>query len=309
VAHWSRTVVLLAFSAVAAIAAGKSALDKPTLEAYLRHLNLWNPQITVAISDPKPSQVEGFMDVHVKASLGGRSLEADYLVSKDGQKILQANIYDISKAPFADDMAQIKTTGHPEMGKPSALVQIALFSDLQCSFCKELAKTLHNNLLKTFPDKVHLVFKDLPLDSIHPWARGAAVAGRCVYRQKPEAFWTYHDWMFEHQAEITVENRAQKFTEWAKTAGLDTLQLNQCVADPTAAADVNRSMVEAQALKVNSTPTMFINGRKVPGNVPWPDLKSIIEVELKHAESCCSVELPSAPARPAPSLANPKRKP
>jgi protein-disulfide isomerase len=163
--------------------------------------------------------------------------------------------------------------------------------------------------MKAFPDKVHLVFKDLPLDSIHPWARGAAVAGRCVYRQKPEAFWTYHDWMFEHQAEITVENRAQKFTEWAKTAGLDTLQLNQCVADPTAAADVNRSMVEAQALKVNSTPTMFINGRKVPGNVPWPDLKSIIEVELKHAESCCSVELPSAPARPAPSLANPKRKP
>ena len=61
-----------------------------------------------------------------------------------------------------------------------------------------------------FPTQVRVYFKDFPLEPIHPWAKPAAIAGRCVFRQKPAAFWDFHDWIFEHQGEITVENLKDK---------------------------------------------------------------------------------------------------
>ena len=74
---------------------------------------------------------------------------------------------------------------------------------------------LRENLLKTYPKEVRLYFKDFPIDQIHPWARPAAIAGRCVFRQNPQAFWDYHDWIFDKQAEITPENLRAKVMEWA----------------------------------------------------------------------------------------------
>lgn len=297
----------------------KSALDKPTFESYLRHLNMWPAQVVVAIADPQPSAtLPGFSNVHVKASLGERYLETDYLVSGDGQKILQANVYDINWNPFREDLAKIKTQGSPSKGTPGATVVIAEFSDFQCSYCKELAKTLNENLLKTYPTQVRLYFKDFPLDAIHPWARTGAVAGRCVFRQKPEAFWDFHDWIFEKQAEITPENVKQKTAEWATAKGLDSLQFGQCAASPEAAAEVEASFAMGRSLGISSTPTFFINGRRLAGNAPWEQVKQVIDGEIEYqktaknaGEDCgCDVTLPAAatPAAPAGGITEGKKK-
>jgi protein-disulfide isomerase len=293
-AHWTRAVGLFTLAAglLTAQTPAKSALDKVTFEAYLRHLNLWGPQINVQIADPKPSTLlPGFQDVTVKASLGERSLEATYQVSADGRRIVQGNIYDIADSPFREELALLKPQGAPSLGPDSALVEISVFSDFQCSYCQQLAKTLRENLEKSYPAQVRLVFRDYPLDAIHPWARAASIAGRCIASQDAKAFWAYHDWIFEQQASITPETLKQKVLDWAAGRGLDTIRLGPCLEARATEPEIEKSLAQGRALRVGSTPTLFVNGRRLTGSVEWAQLKNIIDTELKHAESCCSIEL------------------
>jgi protein-disulfide isomerase len=174
------------------------------------------------------------------------------------------------------------------------------FSDYQCGFCKEEAKMLRDNLLSAYPKQVRLYFKDYPLEQIHPWAKAGAIAGRCVFLQSPAAFWDYHDWIFEHQSEITPENLKAKVQEFAKGKEIDALQLGRCLDTRATEAEVNQSIAEASALNVNSTPTLFINGRRIVGRVDWPTLRNIIDYEIEYqktaknaGEDCaCEVKLP-----------------
>lgn len=273
--------------------------DKAKLEAYVRHLLLWGPQINVAVADPVPAPMPGYREVRVTGSYQQASLEEVFYVSLDGTRIIRGTVYDIEKSPFANELAKLKTEQQPSLGTPGAKVAIVLFSDFQCGFCREEAKTLRANLLQTFPKDVILYFKDFPIEQIHPWAKMAAIAGRCVFRQNPAAFWDFHDWIFEKQNEVTAENLKAKLTEWAPTKGLDSMQFSRCLDTRATEPEVNRSIAEARALKVNSTPTLFINGRMVPGSVPWQQMKAIIDWELdyakKHPESgekCCELTLP-----------------
>ncbi len=281
---------------------GKSALDKPTLEAYVRHLLLWGPQIKVSISDPKPSELKGFYEVRVRGTAGRAYQEDTFYISSDGQKIVRAVVYDVDKNPFFKNIAKLHTESAPSLGTPGAPVKLVLFTDFGCAFCRKESEILRTNLLKTFPDQVRLYFKDLPLESIHPWSKKAAIAGRCVYAQSEDAFWTYHDWMFAHQREITLENLNDKVLEFARgVPGLDTLRLGRCLETRATEKEVDESLAEARALGLNATPTLFINGRRISSQLPWANLKQIIELELDYQKSamdagdagCCAVKLPT----------------
>jgi protein-disulfide isomerase len=279
----------------------KSALDKPTLEAYVRHLYVWGPQIKVEVSNAKPSALPGMLEVNVRASAGTASQDVLFYVSKDGQKIVQGTVFDVKDNPFKADLDKLKTDLQPNFGTPGAPVVLVLFSDFQCPYCKEEAKMLRGNILSAYPKQVRLYFKDLPLDQIHPWAKAAAIAGRCVFRQNPSAFWDYHDWIYEHQGEITKENFREKALEFAKGKEIDALQFGRCMDTRATEAEVDKSVAEARELKVNSTPTLFVNGRKLPAQVAWPDLRQIIDHEIEYqktaknaGEDCgCEVKLPS----------------
>lgn len=281
-------------------AAEKNAFDKPTLEAYVRHLFLWGPQITVRIDDPKPSKVPGFQQVTVTATAGAASQQEDLLVSQDGAHVIRGAVYAITENPFKDDLAKLKTDLSPSFGAPGAPVVIVLFSDFECQYCKQEAKVIREELVKNYPKDVRLYFKDFPLDAIHPWATSAAQAGRCVFRQNPAAFWDYHDWIFEHQADINAGNLKAKVLDFAGTKSLDTLMLGRCIDGKLTEKDVEKTIVEGKSLRIDSTPTMFINGRKIPGSLPWPQLKQVIDFELNYqktaanaGEKCCEVKLPT----------------
>jgi protein-disulfide isomerase len=279
----------------------KSALDKPTLEAYVRHLFVWGSQIKVDISDPKPAPLPGMLEVNVHASAGNASQDLLFYISKDGQKIVQGSVFDVKENPFKADLDKLKTDLQPSFGTPGAPVVLVLFSDFQCPYCKEEAKMLRSNLLSAYPKQVHAYFKDLPLEQIHPWAKPAAIAGRCVFKQNPAAFWDYHDWIYEHQGEITKENFRDKVMEFAKGKEIDALQLGRCLDTRATEAEVDKSVSEARALRVTSTPTLFVNGRRLPAQVAWPDLRQIIDQEIEYqktaknaGEDCgCEVKLPS----------------
>src|SRR5580658_173172 len=279
----------------------KSAFDKPTFEAYVRHLKVWGPQIKLEIADPKPSDMPGFSLVGVHATYGPASADFQYYVSKDGQKIVEGNLYDISQNPYKRDLDKLKTDLQPSFGTPGAPVVLVEFSDFECPVCKEEAKTLRDNLVSAYPKQVRFYFMEFPLDQLHPWARAAAIAGRCVFRQNANAFWDCHDWIFAHQEEINPGNLKDKVLEYAKGKDLDALQLTRCMDNKETEAEVNKAQAMGKEVNVGATPTLFINGRPVVGRVDWPNLRSIIDYEIDYqktahnaGEDCgCEVTLPA----------------
>ncbi len=287
-------------TAAAATAAGdQSGLNKSHLEAYLRHLYLWPPQVKVEIGDFKPSPVPGLLETTIQATYGQLADTMLYYVSKDGKYIVNGRMHDAADSPFRDELSKITTSLQPSFGASAAPVVLVVYSDFQCPYCRGEAKELRDNVTKAYPTQVRVYFKDMPL-SIHDWARSAAIAGRCIFRQNPQLFWDYHDWAFDKQAEINAANFREKLAEFAKGKELDALQLNQCVEKKDTEAEVDKSVAEAQSLRVNSTPTLFVNGRRL-GNTPWANLKQIIDAEIDYQKTaanaadpeCCSVTLPS----------------
>lgn len=283
----------------------KSAYDKPTLEAYLRHLFLYLPNIKLDISEPKDTGVPGFKEVKVRASLNEAFEDREFLVSNDGQKVLVAQVYDIASNPFKPELDKLKPAIEPALGTPGAPVVIVMFSDFQCGYCREEAKMIRENLIQAFPTQVRLYFKEFPLGQIHDWARPAAVAGRCVDQQDRAKFWSYHDWIFEEQPKMTAAEFGGKFAAWARGQGLDGEKLLACQESKATMDEVEKSIAEGKNLGVNSTPTMFINGRRINFSMKWPNLKQVVEFEIGYqataknaGEHCCELTLPNLLGEP-----------
>ena len=140
---------------------------------------------------------------------------------------------------------------------------------------------------------------DYPLDSIHTGRTRRRIAGRCVFEQNPAKFWDYFDWIYDQQQNIGLDNFNSKLQSFATEKGVDGVQLGRCVDNKTAAAGLAREIAEGHSLQISSTPTMFINGRKLEGGIPWKTLDTVIKMELERhakaaadAEKCCEVTLP-----------------
>ena len=173
----------------------------------------------------------------------------------------------------------ISLKDQPVRGPADAPVQVIEYADYECPSCRQL-DTVLRGLLPTQP-QVRLIYKDFPLTQIHPWAMTAAIAGRCVYRQDPTAFWKFHDLLFDNHAIISPENAYQKMQDYATESGLDAATLKTCMSDPQTQEEVKRSMAEGEALHITNTPTIFVNGRRLIG----PDaatLQQFIQYDLSH---------------------------
>lgn len=275
-------------------------IDVAKLEAFLRHLNLWTPEIAFEIKDRVvSSSLPGFEELTVKASLGERFVEQKYFVSADGKTIVKGEVLDVTANPFFRENSLIRNVGQPSMGTVGAPVVLSVYTDYQCPYCRDQAKILRANLLKTYPKEVRLFIHDFPLEQIHPWARPAAIAGRCALLQGEENYWKFHDWVFDSQEGMGPELFRGRLMAWAPANGMDALQLSRCVDNKETEKDVDKDLEEGKKLGLNSTPTVFVNGRKLAGSLSWDQLKKIIDVELKYQETaknagdtaCCSVSL------------------
>ena len=294
----------------------QSALDKAALESYLRYSELWIPQVTVKIDDPKPSgAIHDFMDVTVHLMYNGATKDELYYVSKDGRNIVKGTAYDITKSPFQANMDALKPDARPAFGAAAnAPVNLMVFGDFQCPVCQKEEQDLRKNIPAAFGDKVRVYFYDFPLTSIHPWAMKGSIAGRCMYQNGEKAFWDYHDWVYQKQNEITLENLNAKVGEFAKANGMDAEKLNACMENKSIAAEVEKSMALGHDLQVSATPTLFINGRKLEGALQWEVLSQLLQLELDHKAAepkttaslakapkddgkCCVVDIPTVKAK------------
>jgi protein-disulfide isomerase len=131
--------------------------------------------------------------------------------------------------------------------------------------------------------------------------------GRCIFSQNSASFWSYHDWIFEHQAEITAANLRDKAMGFARgDKNLDMAKLTSCAVAPEPREEVDRSMAIGDALKIGATPTFFVNGRRLVGTIALEDLKMVVAEEIayararKKAADCCSVQLSLPGMGPVP---------
>ena len=312
----SLVAAIILAAAVTAQSPKKSAYNKAELEAYVRHLWVLPSALTVTVGDPKPSELTGFQEVKVKLTQGQASQEVLLYVTKDGGKILQGTPYDVNFNPFKKDIDKLNTQFQPSMGTPGATVVVVLFSDFQCPFCKGEAQMLRQNLIANYPTQVRLYFIDFPLSQLHPWAKSAAMAGRCVFHQDPASFWEYHDWIYSHQETTTVDNLKSMVTVWSKDRkDIDTAQLGACMDSKETEKEVDAEIAKGKEMEIDATPTMFVNGRRIASSVEWAGLKATIDNEIeyqkvaKNAGEDCGCELKlDVPGLPKPGASPIKKK-
>ena len=259
-------------------------------------------ELGVTIGKREPSEIPGYDKVSVTLSRASRSTTHDFLVSKDNKTLIEWQKLDISKDP----MQAIDVNGRPQRGNKDAKVTIVNYDDFECPFCSRMHQTLFPDVMKTYGSQVRIFYKDYPLTSIHPWAMHAAVDANCLAEQSNDAYWDFADYAHANQKAINGEKRDIK-EEYAKLDqitqdvgkkhNIDIARLDACVKKQDD-GPVRASMAEGDKLGVEATPTMFINGERVAGAMPEPELRAVIDRALKDAGQ-------TAPAAPTPTAKDP----
>jgi len=253
-----------------------------TVESYLRHLYALGPNVRLIVSAPKESEVPGLLETTVDVKDGENSQVARFYLSRDGKYLVRGEVSDLSKDPLAETRALLQVKDAPSLGDPKAPVTLVEFSDFQCPVCRSLHDVLRG-MLPNYP-QVRVVFKDFPLESLHPWARTAALGGHCAYEQNPSAFWKVYDLIYDQQELISASNAWTKMTDFAGQAGLNADAFRACMASPAAGAAIEASKANGQRLEVGSTPTVFVNGRRMVG-ADAHLLEQYIQYELAQLKS------------------------
>ena len=294
------TGALVALTALAVAQTQPPKIDKQQLQTYLRYAEGFTSKVQIALDDPAPSTMPGYYRVLAHLTMGAQKAERVYYVTPDGKHVIAGSVWELDKSPFAETLAHLPTSG-PSFGPANAKVTIVVFSDFECPYCRELAKTVRDNIPQKYPNDVRVIFEDFPIDAIHKWARAAAEAAHCLENQKRGAFWAFHDWIFEHQQEVNESNIREKALDVAKSQNLDLTKAASCMNTHATAEVVEQNITAGRILQVQQTPTIFVNGRSIPGAVSWSTLDTVIQMELNRpkdipgpsSEGCCSVSIPT----------------
>ena len=178
--------------------------------------------------------------------------------------------YERRFAPQAPQTFDLKSS--PVRGDASAPVTLVEFSDFQCPHCKHLQPVLEQ-LLEEYRGQVKLYFKNYPITRAHPDAATAAAAALAAGKQGK--FWPFHDKLFggdqEHEAMPDLE-------KIAKELKLDVGRWKNDIG--SMAAQVEKDHQEGERVNLDSTPTLYINGRKHEGPKSLEEIKDWIEEEL-----------------------------
>lgn len=260
-------------------------------------------KVTVGGITPN-SDVPGYDTVSVTMDDGqGKRKEYSFLISKDRNTMLRLTKFDLTKDPFAQTMSKIDVSGRPTRGAKSAKVVVVNFDDFECPFCSRMHQTLFPEIFKEYGDRVTFIYKDYPLAEIHPWAIHAAVDANCLAAQNGDAYWDFADYIHANKAEVdsqkTTAARLDALDRMVLLQGqkhnVDLPKLQACVKAQNEDA-VRASMKEADALGVDATPTMFINGQKIDGAVPIGEVRSALDAALKDAGEPAPARAPLGPA-------------
>jgi protein-disulfide isomerase len=207
------------------------------------------------------------------------------LIAPAGTHVIVGDVIPFGEKPYAPARKLLDEGAKgPSKGPAAAPVTVVEFSDFQCPHCKD-AQPAIEKLLAAHPD-VKFVFQNFPL-AMHDWARKAASYADCVAQAgKPDAFWKFVGDTFAAQAEITASNADEKLTAIADGTGAKGADIAACAALPATDGHVQKSIDVGNSAEVTSTPTFFINGRKIGNLSGIPDnvLTEILDFHAKEGK-------------------------
>jgi len=176
----------------------------------------------------------------------------------------------------------------PLKGNPSAEITIVEFSDFQCPFCARFHATtlpqIEQNYLST--GKVNFVYRDFPIQSIHPNALPAALAAECADDQGK--FWEYHDKLFQNQRSwqgLGIQTGINTFKEYAQELGLNLEEFNSCLDSRKYAQEINDDLQDGRDYGVTGTPGFFVGNEKIGfikiiGAQPYSVFQNVLNGQL-----------------------------
>jgi protein-disulfide isomerase len=256
------------------------------VEVLVRQKANLPPGSTLVISGRMPSDFTGYDTIDVTISNEGRtSHPIKFLLSADGKKLAQLTPFDISGNPR--DL--LDPGDRPARGGPkSAPVLIVGFDDLECPYCARLHATIFPAIEKRYGDDVRIVYKDYPLESIHPWAMHAAVDVNCLAAQSHSGYWSLVDTIHAHADDIS--STAQKETDPKKAVAVadklvDDFTFNEGKSSKVDAAKLD-ACVKAQDTKAVRAgmalgDSFNINGDKIDGALPIEFIFNVIDDALR----------------------------
>lgn len=260
--------------------------SREVVDSFLHHTFGYDPNIKWEIASivPGPDPALSLVTFVLRTPQG--SQEMKIFVTPDQKYAVAGDLLPFGANPYArvaDDLKS-KVTG-PTRGPADAKVTIVEFGDLQCPACKAAQPTI-DKLLSDVP-QAKLVFQQFPLTTLHKWAFAAAKYGECVREQNPDAFWKYQSTVYDNQPSMESLNEDEatpKLKEFAVQSGADASKLDPCFNNPATTAKIYHSQELGKSLDVTSTPTLFINGRRVANvtGTPYDILKELTEFQAQQ---------------------------
>jgi protein-disulfide isomerase len=261
--------------------------SKDTINAFLQtswgydENRIW--QIQAILKTP----VDGVSKVVVYiADKSGKQKAAalQFFSLPDGKHIIAGDeVLAFGDRPYADYRSQLQQSADgPYRGSASKDLELVEFADFQCPHCKE-AQANMDKLATDFP-KARIVFQNYPLAQVHPAAVKAASYGVCVTKLGgSNAFFQFASAVFDGQEGLaTTDGAALTLNSAVTKAGLDPAKVSTCASSPETGTQVEASVKLAQALNINQTPILMVNGRQVPiGGLPYETIKQIVEYQAK----------------------------
>src|ERR1700674_2180880 len=290
VTPFRRSFVLLLVVCLGCTAQSVSPDLAQKIERQVRAYYKVPAELKVLVGPASPSAYfPNYDSIVVTVDNGERKQDLNFLVSKYHSSLIRMNKFDLSKDPYADIMSKIDTAGRPTRGAKASKVVVVNFDDFQCPFCARMHQELSPEIFKEYGDRVTFVYKDFPME-MHPWAMHAAVDANCLAAENSDAYWDFADYIHANQHEVSNEKtpgaRLEALDRLTMLEGqkhnLDVVKLQSCVKAQDESA-VKASVKEADAVGVDATPTLFVNGEKIDGAVPPSEVRAALDRALKAA--------------------------
>lgn len=268
----------------AASAAAGTRPSEATVNEFLKWMFGWNQQLAWKVAEIKPSEDPSISEVVIVFNTPQGQQLSHLYVTPNQKYAMSGDLIPFGADPFAPARAELKAVNGPGHGPKDAAVTIVEFGDLQCPACKAAQPSV-TKLMEDEP-KARLVFQNFPLEQLHKWAMLGAKYIDCIGRQNNEAVWKFISTVYEHQSEITEQNAEQMLKGYAKDSGADPAAVAACIAKPETEKNVRDSIALGEKLGVTSTPTFFIDGRKIVGlgsSTPYDIVKQMVDYAASSA--------------------------
>jgi len=248
-----------------------------TLNEFLKKMFGWNSDLTWKVVEIKPAEAAGLSAATVVFNTPQGSQVIRFYITADQKYAFTGDLIPFGADPFAPARELLKNLSGPSRGPQDSTVTVVEFGDLECPACKAAQANI-THLLSDEP-KMRLVFQNFPLEQIHKWSLIAAKYLDCMQREPDDAVWKFIATVYDHQGEINEQNADQMLKGYVKEAGGNPDTVAACVVKPETEKRVRESLALGEKLEVTSTPTLFINGRRMVGvaTVPYDALKEMVE--------------------------------